>query len=106
MVAVAWGSHALQSARRGVSVAELLRVVANVATPLALLGVGAVLAAAAYRHWLKSRHKQLAQLPEQERAQAVDQMLTRYKISGADLTKEQRFHLINKEMDRKEEKAK
>src|SRR5690348_9446466 len=90
---------------RDVPVAELLRIGANVATPLGLAGLVAVLLLWAYRSRLNHEHRQLGQLPEAERAQAVDRMLTRYKVSGADLTKEQRYNLICKEIEREDGRA-
>lgn len=80
---------------------EILRIAANVGTPLSLLGVAIALAFFAYNRHLKHAEKKLELLPQEQRAKAVDTYLTRYGIDGVNLTREQKVRLIRDETDKR-----
>lgn len=78
--------------------ADIFDAATKVTTPIALVAF----AIAAFLVWRMSRQKhetaRLNALPEDERSQQVDELLTRYGIGGSDLTRAQRFELIREEM--------
>ncbi len=84
---------------------EVLTVALRVATPLALLAVVAALAFYAYWRRLRREEKQLALLPAKERAASVDEFLTRYRLDAANLTRDQRFQLIQRELETRHRRA-
>jgi hypothetical protein len=86
--------------------AEALRIAAGVATPLGLLGLVIGFAFFAYSRWLKHKEKALQSLPETQRAQSVDTYLTRYGLDLGNLTREQKFDLVCREMDKRAGRAK
>ena len=81
--------------------AEIMRVGANVATPLGLLGLLASLAYYFYARRLKYEEKKLEALPADERARATDERLSRYGIDAANLTRENKNRLILEEMEKR-----
>jgi hypothetical protein len=82
-------------------VAEILRIGAAVATPLGLLGFIAALSYYFYARRLKSEEKKLEALPAEDRARATDERLSRYGIDAANLTREDKNHLILQEMEKR-----
>ena len=78
--------------------ADVFETATKVSTPLALLAF----AIAAWLVWQITRTRQetkrLELLPDDERAQQVDEFLTRFGIDGGNLTREQKFKLIREEM--------
>lgn len=84
---------------------EILRVATGVATPLALLGLVAALAFLAYTRRLKRDESVLESLPQEERANAADEYLTRYRIDGTDLTPADKLSLIRDEMAKRHQRA-
>src|SRR5262245_42357033 len=80
---------------------EVLRIVASVGTPIAMLAVVITVGYYAYCHWLRSDVKKLELLPQDQRAKAVDKRLTRYGIDGHNLTREQKERLIREEMQKR-----
>lgn len=77
---------------------ELLKIATNVATPLALLGLVAALGYFAYARRLAHDQGRLESLPPEQRAEAADEYLTRYKIDGRDLDPADKLSLIKDEM--------
>jgi hypothetical protein len=84
---------------------EILRIAVNVATPLALLGLLVALSYFAYARKFKHEEKQLANLPPDQRATAVDATLTRYGIEGKQLKVADKLRLIQSEMDQKHRRS-
>jgi|GEM_PF-6111023 len=80
---------------------EILRIVSNVGTPMALLAVVIALAYYTYCRWLQYAQKKLELLPQDQRAKAVDNYLTRYNIDGSNFTREERVRLIREEMQKR-----
>lgn len=81
--------------------AEVLQIVTTVGTPLALLGLIVAFVYYAYARWLKHVEKKLELLSPEDRAKAVDNYLTRYKVDAKNLTRDQKFQLIQGEMDKR-----
>lgn len=81
--------------------ADVLRIAATIATPVSLLGLLAALGYYAYSRRLKHEEKKLEALPAEERAQVVDQRLSRYGIDGANLTRDDKARLILDEMEKR-----
>ena len=77
---------------------ETLRIASSIGTPLALVGFLLALTFYAYLRWLGSQEKKLEMLPADERSKAEDRYLTRYKIDGGNLTRDQKYQLIRHEM--------
>ncbi|MEZ6059062.1 MAG: hypothetical protein R3C19_01740 [Planctomycetaceae bacterium] len=84
---------------------QILQTAAGVATPLALLGLVVALCYFAYTRKLKHAESQLNALPEDQRATAIDEYLTRYGIQGKDLTRADRFQLIREEMRKRHQRS-
>jgi hypothetical protein len=80
---------------------DVLRIGAAVGTPLSLLGLIAALCYYLYSRHLKHLEQQLQALPADERARIVDAKLTRYKIDGSKLTRNDKNRLILDEMDKR-----
>ena len=78
--------------------AEWLRIGANIATPIGLIGFAIGIAIIAYIWRLKSGLKQLELLPQENRAHAIDETLKRYNLDGGNLTRDQKVGLIRDEM--------
>jgi hypothetical protein len=78
--------------------AEALEIATKVTNPPALAAFLAILFCFSYRYYLKSWENRLAALPEDQRAKAMDEYLSRYGIDGLKLTKEQSYKLIGEEM--------
>jgi hypothetical protein len=80
---------------------ELLRIGANIATPLGGFGLLVVVLLIVYQIYLKYKERQLQRLPEDQRAKAIDDMLSRYNLDAKNLTREQKYELLIREMDHK-----
>lgn len=78
----------------------VLRIVAGVGTPIALLGFLVALSYYAYVRRMEYEEKKLEALPPDERAARTDKYLTRYKIDGKNLRIEDKVALIREEMDK------
>jgi hypothetical protein len=78
-----------------------LSIGGKVSTAVGLVGfvVACIFSYNAYRLHLETTR--LEQLPEEQRAQQIDEYLTRYKLSGEDFSAEQKFQLIEREMDQR-----
>ena len=74
---------------------------ATITTGLGLLGFGLAVWLTWKLYESRNRLAQLKSLPEKERAGIVDDLLTRYGISGKGLSPDQRFLLIQEEMRRR-----
>lgn len=85
--------------------AEVLRSVASVGTPLALLGLVAAFAYYAYSRRLKYEEKRLELLPADERAKRTDEYLTRYRIDGGNLRIDDKVALIREEMEKRHRRS-
>jgi len=74
---------------------------AKISTAIGLVGfvVACIFGYNAYRLHLET--VQLEQLPEEQRAQQIDEYLTRYGLSGEDFSTAQKFQLIEREMDQR-----
>jgi hypothetical protein len=81
---------------------EILRIGADIAKPLGMAGFICALIFYAYLRSLRHKEVQLAKLPEEKRAQVVDQYLSRYGLSAANLTRQQKFELLQQEMVRRD----
>lgn len=77
---------------------QVLSIAANVSTPLGLLGLLAAFGFYMYSRKLRSEERLVAALPAEQRAQAVDDLLTRYGIDGTGLSPEQKYDLIRQEL--------
>lgn len=77
---------------------QVLSIASNVSTPLGLLGLLAAFGFYLYARKLKSEERLIAALPAEQRAQAVDDLLTRYGIDGTGLSPEQKYDLIRQEL--------
>jgi hypothetical protein len=84
---------------------EILRIAANVGTPLALLGLVAALAYFVYTRRLKYEKEKLEALPPDERATRTDEYLTRYGIDGKNLRIEDKVALIREEMEKRHKRS-
>ena len=78
---------------------DWLWVSSHVGTPLGLLGLIACLMLFAWSLKMRNQERKLKLLPEHERAKAVDALLTRYGIDGRAMSPDQRFILIQRELD-------
>lgn len=79
---------------------DALKIGATVATPLGVIGLVSTLLLFFYYRRQKSQERQLQALPPEQRAQAVDTLLSRYKLDITNLTREQKFELLCREMDK------
>ena len=84
---------------------EVLRIAANVATPLALLGLIAALAYFAYSRRLRYQEKKLEALPPEQRATRTDEYLTRYGIDGKKLRLADKLALIKEELEKRHQRS-
>lgn len=101
----------------GNGVLEALRIATSVGTPIALVAFIVVAVIYAYQYFTKARLeneqkkiesdlKKLELIPEADRAKAVDESLTRYGLSAENLTRDQKFSLLHKELENKHDLAK
>ena len=84
---------------------QILQMASNVATPLAFLGLVAACIFFAYSRRLKHTEATLQSLPEDARAKALDEHLTRYGIHGKDLAPADKIALIQSEMDKRHKRS-
>lgn len=80
-------------------IVELIRISANIATPIGLIGFACGLVALVYYWRLRQQRMLLEGLPPNKRAILVDEYLSRYKIDFKDLTPDKKIALLNREMD-------
>jgi len=80
---------------------EMLGVSGTIAAPLGLLGLAAALGYLIYCRRLKHQETVVAALPDSQRAQAVDEYLTRYNLDASNLTREQKYNLLMAEMGKR-----
>jgi hypothetical protein len=80
---------------------DLLRVGATVATPLGLIGFVVAVLALLYQRQLRHQEEQLKALPPEQRAQSVDRFLSRYGLDAGNLTREQKFQLLQQELEKR-----
>ena len=79
---------------------ELLKIGASVPTLLGILGMALVVALFVYYLRLRSEEVKLRQIPRDQRAQAFDTYLTRYKIETSNLNPQQIYELIRLELEK------
>ena len=84
---------------------EILRIAANVSTPIGLLGLIVALGYLAYALKIKSEKTKLQNLPPDKRAVAVDDYLTRYGIDGKQLPNADKLALIREEMGKRHRRS-
>jgi hypothetical protein len=84
---------------------EAIRIGANVATPLGLVGMVAALILFGYYHYLKHQERKLLALPESERAKRVDLWYSQIGLDISNLTREQKFEFISRELERRAAQA-
>ncbi|QDT94851.1 hypothetical protein [Gimesia aquarii] len=84
-----------------VLLSNVFEYAAKISTPIGVLAF----AIAAWLTWQivkgKQEERKLKASPEEKRSQLVDELLTRYKITGEDLSGAQRFKLIREEMQKR-----
>lgn len=80
---------------------EALRIGASVATPLGWMGLIATFVLFAYYRYLRSQENQLQSLPESERAKSIESWFTRLGLTIDNLTREQKYEFVCKEMERR-----
>jgi hypothetical protein len=85
---------------------EVLKTGATVATPLGAIGFIAGLAFFAYYRYLKSQERRLQAIPESERASSVDSWYARLGLTIQNLTRQQKYEFVCREMDKRTNFAK
>jgi hypothetical protein len=81
-------------------IVDLPSVGAKITTLIGLLGFAVACAALAYIQRMREKRKLIRTLPADQRAQAIDKMLTRYGLSLSDMQDdEMKFLLVTREMD-------
>jgi hypothetical protein len=84
---------------------EILRIAANVSTPIGLLGLVVAVGYLVYALRIKSEKTKLQNLPPDKRAVAVDEYLTRYGIDGKHLPNADKLALIREEMEKRHRRS-
>lgn len=84
---------------------QILESATNVGTPIAFLGLVVALLYFTYTRRLKHSETMLELLPEDARAQAADEYLSRYGIDGKDLPGSDKLALIKDESDKRHRKS-
>lgn len=84
---------------------ELLRIAANVGTPVSLLGLVVALGYLAYTRRLEYQRRTLQTLPPEQRATAADEYLTRYGIDGKELQPADKLALIREELQKRHRRS-
>src|SRR5262249_6626340 len=80
---------------------EILRIGATIATPIGLLGFALALAYFLRVRRMKHVEAIVDKLPQEARAQFLDESLRKYGIDASNATREQKLHLIKDEMDKR-----
>lgn len=80
---------------------EILKIGAAVATPLGFLGFVAALVYFVRARQLKHKEVALDKLSPEERAQFLDENLSRYRIDAANATRQEKHQLIKDEMEKR-----
>jgi hypothetical protein len=84
---------------------EALTIAARVATPLGLIGIAIVAVLYGYCRYLMYQERKLQSLPEEERAKSVDTWLRRLGLEIANLTRAQKFTLVQDELEKRHQRS-